>query len=352
MRQSKPAAAQAVSPRLTELSLDSTQCEEMRKAGGIATNFSAPAQNMAPTPLGEFTHMLKNDHERRVDMSPLPCQRPWLEAGPEEAQYQGVEGLHKVIVSVHLILKHKVMLDMGAFSDAGSRGMASQSLPEEKQPEKDAVPTWLPGRHQRIDSAKVLAQYVATSDYIVSLAGPPLPDMRYGVIIVPCGEEELLLKQSDQEVSYEDVKTAFSFTHEYNGLLHEESPDSLLGVQSSMASTEFRYYDRQRLLEEWEDDQRVAPWVRPNYGSDWSKTKNDYQDIWREETPKLVDPAHCSQWSAAHAPDYGSWVEQEIQSYDEDGCQHQLPRHMLTLSGLRTYQLTRHASSHYVSKGD
>ncbi|KAM0738138.1 hypothetical protein ACQRIT_007330 [Beauveria bassiana] len=245
-------------------------------------------------------------------------------------------------------------VDLGAFSDVGSRGTASQSLPEEKKPENDAVPAWLPERHQRVDNAKLLAQYMATSDYIVSLAGPPLPDMRYGVIIVPCGEEELLLKQPDQEVSYEDVKTAYSFTRDDNGLLYEESPNSILGCQSSMSSTEFRYYDRQRLLEEWEDDQRATPWVRPSYGSNWSETKSHSQE---EGNPKLVDSAQFSQWSATHAPDYGSWVGQEIQSFDEDGRQdasvsttsnetHELedmesskllPQHMMTLSGLGTY---------------
>ncbi|OAA35458.1 hypothetical protein BBO_08682 [Beauveria brongniartii RCEF 3172] len=210
-------------------------------------------------------------------------------------------------------------IDMRAFSDVSSRGTASQSLLEAEQPEKDAVPAWLPERHQRVDSAKLLAQYMATSDYIVSLAGPPLPDMRYGVIIVPCGEEELLLKQPEQEVSYEDVKTAYSFTHQDNGLLYEEIPKSILGCQSSISSTEFCYYDRQRLLEEWEDDHRFSSWVRPNYGSDWSETKNDSHGICREENHKLVDPTQCSQWSATHAPDYGSWVGQEIQSFDEDG---------------------------------
>ncbi|KAM3536987.1 hypothetical protein ARSEF1564_010089 [Beauveria bassiana] len=233
-------------------------------------------------------------------------------------------------------------VDLGAFSDVGSQGTASQSLPEERQPEKYAVPAWLPERHQRVDNAKLLAQYMATSDYIVSLAGPPLPDIRYGVIIVPCGEEELLLKQPDQEVSYEDVKTAYSFTREDNGLLYEEIPNSILGCQSSMSSTEFRYYDRQRLLEEWEDDQRATPWVRPSCGSNWSETKSDSQE---EGNPKLVDSAQFSQWSATHAPDYGSWVGQEIQSFDEEGRQVA----SVSTASNETHELERRESSKLVS---
>ncbi|KAM3453087.1 hypothetical protein MY3296_004014 [Beauveria thailandica] len=406
MGQSKHATAQAVSPRLTELSLDSVRFDEIPKARKMETFFPGSAQNMPPAPLGEFTNMLNNDHKTRADMSALAGQRPGLEAGPKEAQYN-VEDLQKVrarpghvfhcessdytpmvkgaatesrwswpvkqvdkkSTSTHSGYQHSEKLhhkktawkryrarvrpqlwhsrlymrmqdkarrrdrcaamgyasyrtvDMRAFSDVSSRGTASQSLPEEKQPEKDAVPAWFPERHQRVDSAKILAQYMATSDYIVSLAGPPLPDMRYGVIIVPCGEEELLLKQPDREVSYEDVKTAYSFTHEDNGLLYEEIPKSILACQSSMSSTEFCYYDRQRLLEEWEDDRRVSSWLRPNYRSDWSEIKNDSQGMCREENHKLVDPAQYSQWSATHAPDYGSWVGQEIQSFDEDGRQ-------------------------------
>ncbi|PMB64023.1 hypothetical protein BM221_010188 [Beauveria bassiana] len=383
---------------------------------------------MPPTPLGEFTTTLSNDHESRAEMSPLLCQTLWLNAGPKEALYHGVEELQRTMArrgdGLHCVssdytpmvegaatgsrwswpvkhvdkkststhsgyqrsekLHHKKTawkryrsrvrpqlwhsrlymrmqdkarrrdrcvamghaphrtVDLGAFSDVGSQGTASQSLPEERQPEKYAVPAWLPERHQRVDNAKLLAQYMATSDYIVSLAGPPLPDIRYGVIIVPCGEEELLLKQPDQEVSYEDVKTAYSFTREDNGLLYEEIPNSILGCQSSMSSTEFRYYDRQRLLEEWEDDQRATPWVRPSCGSNWSETKSDSQE---EGNPKLVDSAQFSQWSATHAPDYGSWVGQEFQSFDEEGRQVA----SVSTASNETHELERRESSKLVS---
>lgn len=104
MEQSKHAAAQAVSPRLTELSLNSVQFDGIQKAGRKII-FPELAQNMPPTSLGEFTTTLKNDHESRAEMSPLLCQRLSLNAGPKEALYHGIDELQRTMVSVHLISK-------------------------------------------------------------------------------------------------------------------------------------------------------------------------------------------------------------------------------------------------------
>ncbi|KAH8894721.1 hypothetical protein GQ53DRAFT_744767 [Thozetella sp. PMI_491] len=46
--------------------------------------------------------------------------------------------------------------------------------------------------HHAVDSITELSNYLAASDYIISLGGPRQPDTRYGIIIVPAGEEQLL----------------------------------------------------------------------------------------------------------------------------------------------------------------
>ena len=39
-----------------------------------------------------------------------------------------------------------------------------------------------------------LGKFLASSSYIVSLGGPPLPDLRYGIVIVPVGEESMVFR--------------------------------------------------------------------------------------------------------------------------------------------------------------
>jgi hypothetical protein len=47
--------------------------------------------------------------------------------------------------------------------------------------------------HRVVDSFTEVSAYLASATYVASLCGPPLRDMAYGVIIVPAGEEALLL---------------------------------------------------------------------------------------------------------------------------------------------------------------
>lgn len=55
-----------------------------------------------------------------------------------------------------------------------------------------AHPSELFPPHRTVNGAAELASFVAASSYIVSLGGPPLPDLRYGIVIVPVGDESLL----------------------------------------------------------------------------------------------------------------------------------------------------------------
>jgi hypothetical protein len=54
-----------------------------------------------------------------------------------------------------------------------------------------AVPPSFPP-HLTVNGVVELGGYLASASYIVSLGGPPLPDLKYGIIVVPTGEEDLL----------------------------------------------------------------------------------------------------------------------------------------------------------------
>lgn len=41
-----------------------------------------------------------------------------------------------------------------------------------------------------------IAAYLANASYVAALGGPPLADLKYGIISVPAGEESLLFGKS------------------------------------------------------------------------------------------------------------------------------------------------------------
>jgi hypothetical protein len=53
------------------------------------------------------------------------------------------------------------------------------------------VPAGFPP-HRTVQGMVELGAYLASSSYVMSLGGSPLPDLKYGIIIVPVGEEDLL----------------------------------------------------------------------------------------------------------------------------------------------------------------
>ncbi len=57
-------------------------------------------------------------------------------------------------------------------------------------------------RYRKIQSKTEIAAYLANASYVVSLGGPPLADLEYGVIIVPAGTEiELFGRKPDHVVN-------------------------------------------------------------------------------------------------------------------------------------------------------
>ncbi|KAH8804572.1 hypothetical protein F5884DRAFT_859196 [Xylogone sp. PMI_703] len=93
-------------------------------------------------------------------------------------------------------------LDMNAFAADPSY----DDTQAEKLTPVPAVPANFPP-HRAINGVPELGAYLASSSYIVSLGGPPLADLKYGIIVVPAGEEALLFARiSDETVMTEDFK--------------------------------------------------------------------------------------------------------------------------------------------------
>ncbi|EGX95959.1 hypothetical protein CCM_00613 [Cordyceps militaris CM01] len=140
-------------------------------------------------------------------------------------------------------------MDVDAVSGAPSWAIMSNAPSKEygsKETVVPVVPSCLPEQHQHVHDAKILAQYMAASAYTISLAGPPLPDMQYGIIIVPYGEEEMFFKQPE-EPSFKKPSAA-----------HVRQPSLHPCSDTSMGSTAFRFFNRQRLREMWEEDRWKA----------------------------------------------------------------------------------------------
>lgn len=62
----------------------------------------------------------------------------------------------------------------------------------ETPPDMTGIPDMIFPPHRSVDGVVELSRFLACSGYIISLGGPPVPELKYGIIIVPCGEEELL----------------------------------------------------------------------------------------------------------------------------------------------------------------
>jgi hypothetical protein len=84
--------------------------------------------------------------------------------------------------------------DMNAFTRESNRSDHDQYdalRVGEEAAQSSAIPARFPP-HRTVDGTVELGAYLASSSYIVSLGGPPLADLKYGIIIVPAGEEDLL----------------------------------------------------------------------------------------------------------------------------------------------------------------
>ncbi|OAA41829.1 hypothetical protein ISF_09757 [Cordyceps fumosorosea ARSEF 2679] len=228
-------------------------------------------------------------------------------------------------------------IDCDAVSSVQSWATVSNAPLEEEPPREAAVPACLPGHRQHVRDAKSLARYLAASAYTISLAGPPLADMQYGVVIVPCGQEELFFREPE-EPAYEKPLAASVVDRK------SERPALCADSETSMGSTAFRFFDKQRLLEMWQEDRWNAevreerkkikveellvppePWD-PEYVSclapepqPWTSEEPQTHLQWDSDSPKTV----CAT-ASAHA---ASWVEETpciITDLELDGLTQQI----------------------------
>lgn len=125
----------------------------------------------------------------------------------------------------------------------------------ENDTSKPEVPQCLPDRHYLVDDARELAQYMAAASYIVSLAGPPAPDIQYGVILLQCGTEELFFSQRDEGLSTRERQRLC--TQGRRAALDFQDPTvKSRGTFSLLGTDTFNFYDRRRNRREW-----IGNWV-------------------------------------------------------------------------------------------
>ncbi|KAL2017281.1 hypothetical protein VTK56DRAFT_2350 [Thermocarpiscus australiensis] len=71
-----------------------------------------------------------------------------------------------------------------------------------------------------------IAAYLANASYVAALGGPPLSDLKYGIIIVPAGEESLLFGRSPDFVISEEFRDAIDDANrDYQRALRMHDPD-------------------------------------------------------------------------------------------------------------------------------
>ncbi len=59
-------------------------------------------------------------------------------------------------------------------------------------------------RYTRVSNFHEIGVYLANAQYVISLGGHALKDMKYGIIVVPSGEEKLLLASQAEEIITSD----------------------------------------------------------------------------------------------------------------------------------------------------
>lgn len=80
-------------------------------------------------------------------------------------------------------------------------------------------------RFHSIQSLNDFGAYLANASYMVSVGGPPLADIKYGIILVPAGEERLLFGQQPDMPASNRLKEALRYPRDMLGL-HDLDKDS------------------------------------------------------------------------------------------------------------------------------
>lgn len=151
--------------------------------------------------------------------------------------------------------------NLNAFSD-GSSFAKGESSPEDVPPpgasnQPYILPDWLPETHTSITDPREVAKFMASASYIISVGGTAVPDLNYGVVFIPFGEERLFFSQADHGLSAEHKRaiTARKKEEFYHGEKEWIVNSSLM--TDSMDSDVFRFYDERFAKQQWEKDREA-----------------------------------------------------------------------------------------------
>lgn len=259
--------------------------------------------------------------------------------------------------------------DLGLLSDNSGwaeEPVSSRHAPSDPGIQPDALPDCLPERYTTITDAKDVAQFVAAASYMVSLGGKPAPDLRYGVLFIPCGEEHMFLAQKDYSLSLEQRKGISAAKKEAN----LDPANNMLVAKSdmtnSMDSEVFEMYDKKLMKRRWhrEKEEQSAKakglvknaegqWVTKKEAmtccdhleEEWMETNRRLHVFYQKELQRLADELagkaepksdEESQGTAEEAGESGSPVPPETptppepkismhsaSAMDESGAQHE-----------------------------
>jgi hypothetical protein len=126
-------------------------------------------------------------------------------------------------------------LDMRAFEGEVNNEVVTSS---------PSVPDCLPS-HRHVNGFGEMGTYMTNASYVVSLGGPPLPDMKYGIIIVPIGEERLLFS-GRQDSDYLPRAFRDEVIHESRAMRVNQAVDDPQPVQSGRGDA--------RVFGDWDQD--------------------------------------------------------------------------------------------------
>jgi hypothetical protein len=128
--------------------------------------------------------------------------------------------------------------------------------------EQDTAVPEIFSRHRMVHGLPEIGQYLGSSKYVISLGGPPLADLKYGIVIFPAGEEDLLFCNKEEDCFPTDFKDRILAKskamnlqefEELNEILHDD--DIFTPPPYELDDDDKEFY-RQR----WVERGKVNPW--------------------------------------------------------------------------------------------
>lgn len=122
-----------------------------------------------------------------------------------------------------------------------------------------------------------ISAFLANASYVVSVGGPPLADLKYGVIFVPVGEESLVLGPSPDHVREDEFIDAVCDASR----AYHKAEDALLFHDAEKDSEEFK----KRRFRDFEDH-----WVEGFHGVEMPPLQSPTEEHPVKESPRKESP--------------------------------------------------------------